>query len=451
MIRRLKTAVDALAALMLGAGLVVVLAALALVPRWRRRTWSTDRPRRLLCLVAISLTDVHAKGILPQVLQRDLDGYFDEVISVHFPSDRSQRVTLAARHVVWEFSGYFAQGLADFPYLSMLLSEIRALGALTRYLRHNPAMVIKAQDPYLHGLNGFVLSRLTGTPFVTLIVSNYDLSYRSARLLAYPQLKFRWLHSAISRFVFSQTDLVQAMSDNNRAFAMSHGANASIAVTVRSGAAPAAAHFEPLANRTNVKSELQLSGKKMVLFVGRLSPEKYPIDVVECAEIVIRARPDTVFVFAGDGPLRPQIDELIAAKQLGESVKILGFVSQPRIMDLCYSADAVVAPLSGISLIEAALSGAPVVAYDVEWHSELIRNHQTGMLVPYRDVNKMADAVEWILAHPAEARAMGVAGRELALAQHRPEQVLREEVASYQRLLVAHGSTPTRNVSCGFW
>jgi len=71
--------------------------------------------------------------------------------------------------------------------------------------------------------------------------------------------------------------------------------------------------------------------------------------------------------------------------------------------------------------------------------------------VARRSANPVADFEALCLAHPAEARAMGVAGRELALAQHRPEQVLREEVASYQRLLVAHGSTPTRNVSCGFW
>jgi len=65
-----------------------------------------------------------------------------------------------------------------------------------------------------------------------------------------------------------------------------NGADPAIACTVRSGAAPAAEHFGPLTSRTNRKEELMIGGQKMVLFVGRLSPEKYPEDVVLCAETI---------------------------------------------------------------------------------------------------------------------------------------------------------------------
>jgi glycosyltransferase involved in cell wall biosynthesis len=327
--------------------------------------------------VPISLTDIDRKGILAHVLQRDLDGYFDQVLSIHFPSDRSQLVKLSERHAVWEFSGRFSPALAAFPYLNMLLAEAQVIVTVARELRRNPAAVIKAQDPYVQGLNGFILSRLTGAPFVTLVVSNYDLSYRSAKLLAYPQLRFQWAHRALARFVFRRTDLVQAMSDDNREFAISYGADPARARTVRSGAAPDAIHCGPLSDRKNLKAELGLSDAQVVLFVGRLSPEKYPDDVVECAARVVRNRAGVVFLLAGDGPMGARLEQMIADLHLDRTVRILGFQSQRRVMDLCFTADVIVAPLSGISLIEAALSGSPIVAYDVEWHSELIRTGGT--------------------------------------------------------------------------
>jgi len=72
--------------------------------------------------------------------------------------------------------------------------------------------------------------------------------------------------------------------------------------------------------------------------------------------------------------MREELEGMIREKGLGWRVRLLGAQSQPRVMDLCFSADVIVAPLSGTSLVEAALSGSPVVTYDVEWHSELIRH-----------------------------------------------------------------------------
>jgi len=38
--------------------------------------------------------------------------------------------------------------------------------------------------------------------------------------------------------------------------------------------------------------------------------------------------------------------------------------------------------MGGFSLIEAYAAGRPVVSYDVEWHSELVKNNETGFLIP---------------------------------------------------------------------
>jgi glycosyltransferase involved in cell wall biosynthesis len=100
-----------------------------------------------------------------------------------------------------------------------------------------------------------------------------------------------------------------------------------------------------------------------------------------------------------------------------------------------HTADVIVSPLTGRALIEAALSGTPVVAYDVEWHRELIRNHDTGLLVPYRDYAAMATAILWVFDHPGEAGTLGAHARAAALEQFHPRKLLREEIACFERVL----------------
>jgi glycosyltransferase involved in cell wall biosynthesis len=392
-----------------------------------------------MCLVPISLTDVKAKGVFSHILQRDLNGYFDKVFSIHFPSDKSQLVEVNERHSIWEFSGRHFSSLGQYPLTNMVLSELRLLVSLSRFLRQTGVCIIKAQDPYIQGLNGFVLSRCSGASFVTLVVSNYDLSYQSAKMLAYPQLRFHWLEKALARFVFRQSDLVLAMSENNRDFAIRNGASAAIARTVRSGAAPAPEHFQPLTVRRNLKSELGVEDKKVVLFVGRLSPEKYPQDVVHCANAMqtVTGGDDVVFLLAGEGPMREGLEHLIADKRLWQRVRLLGAQSQRQIMDLCFTADVIIAPLSGISLIEAALAATPIVAYDVEWHGELVHDRKTGLLVPFRNVDRLTEAVRWVLGHPNEASRMGDAARQLALRQHDIGNLLRDEMESYDSLIAS--------------
>ena len=88
-----------------------------------------------------------------------------------------------------------------------------------------------------------------------------------------------------------------------------------------------------------------------------------------------------------------------------------------------------------MALAEAALGGAPVVAYDIDWHSELIEPDVTGELVPYLDVSAMADAMEQLLDDPERARRMGSALRSKALDMLDPERLRRAQIAAYEELL----------------
>ena len=60
---------------------------------------------------------------------------------------------------------------------------------------------------------------------------------------------------------------------------------------------------------------------------------------------------------------------------------------------------------------------------------------ETGRLVPLRDADALANAILWMLEHPAEAREMGLRGRQLVEANFTMEAMLAGTEAVYDRLL----------------
>jgi glycosyltransferase involved in cell wall biosynthesis len=136
-----------------------------------------------------------------------------------------------------------------------------------------------------------------------------------------------------------------------------------------------------------------------VLFVGRLSPEKGILDLVQAAD-------GMRLVVAGDGPLRDQVPGA------------LGFVPHHELEPL-YERAAVVAVPShregfGVACAEAMAHGRAVVAGAVGGLLDLVVDGETGLLVPPRDVPALRAALERLLADGELRRRLGEAGRERA-------------------------------------
>jgi glycosyltransferase involved in cell wall biosynthesis len=133
-----------------------------------------------------------------------------------------------------------------------------------------------------------------------------------------------------------------------------------------------------------------------VLFVGRLSPEKGILDLVQAADGI----PLTV---AGDGPLRDRVPGA------------LGFVPHHALPPL-YERAAVVAVPShregfGVACAEAMAYARPVVASAVGGLLDLVVDGETGVLVAPSDVPALREALERLLGDPDLRRRLGEAGR----------------------------------------
>ena len=80
-------------------------------------------------------------------------------------------------------------------------------------------------------------------------------------------------------------------------------------------------------------------------------------------------------------------------------------------------------------------SGRTVVTTDAPGCRDAIIPNETGLLTPVRNVEKLADALQWLIEHPKERAAMGRAGRALAEREFAIEKIVDQHMRIYQELL----------------
>ena len=87
------------------------------------------------------------------------------------------------------------------------------------------------------------------------------------------------------------------------------------------------------------------------------------------------------------------------------------------------------------SLIEAAACALPLVTSDVPGCREVVTHEVDGLLVPVKDAQALADAIERLHLDPAWARQLGLAARSRALREFDEKIVIRKTLAVYEELL----------------
>ena len=140
-------------------------------------------------------------------------------------------------------------------------------------------------------------------------------------------------------------------------------------------------------------------------------------------ELILRAfagldRPDARLEIAGTGDYRGELEQLANSLDLGERVRFLGFVSENEKVALLHRAWALcfTSPKEGwgITNLEAAACGTPVIASRSPGLRESVRDGQTGFLVPHGDVPALAAAMRRLADAPALVETLGASGRRFA-------------------------------------
>jgi glycosyltransferase involved in cell wall biosynthesis len=149
--------------------------------------------------------------------------------------------------------------------------------------------------------------------------------------------------------------------------------------------------------------------------VAPMKPQKAPLDFVRVAAQVAARKPDTQFLFVGDGELRGAVEAEIARFGLAQSVRLAGWRRDVPAIMRCLDVFVLTSRWEGLPRVylEALASGVPVVGTRVDGAAEVVRDGVNGYLVAPGDVPGLADRVLWLLANPAAAADMGRRGESL--------------------------------------
>ena len=163
---------------------------------------------------------------------------------------------------------------------------------------------------------------------------------------------------------------------------------------------PNAVEFDRFDNAVAInRAELEFSTAPLVLFVGRLDPQKAPFIVLEAFARLLQRHPDWQLLFVGDGPLRAEMTAWVSRRELDHRIQIAGW--RPDVPELLKTADLLALPSlwEGMPniVLEAMAAGLPVVVSRVEGTEELIRDGETGLLVAPGSIIELERQIEAIL------------------------------------------------------
>ncbi len=147
--------------------------------------------------------------------------------------------------------------------------------------------------------------------------------------------------------------------------------------------------------------------------VGRLSPQKAPLDLLAGFERVAGSRPETHLVFVGDGPLRGEVEARAAAAGLTARVHLLGLRRDVAELQRAFDVFALASRWEGLPRVfpQAMAAGLPIVATRVAGAPDAIMPGETGWLVEVGDTEDLARRMLALAEDPPLARRMGEAGR----------------------------------------
>ena len=171
----------------------------------------------------------------------------------------------------------------------------------------------------------------------------------------------------------------------------------------------------------------------VVTVVGRLEPQKGHTYLVEALRLARPRCPQLRCLLVGEGRLRPELEQQIAAAGVADVIHLAGFRRDvPALLAgsdaFCLSSLAEGLPYA---LLEATAQRLPLLVTRVDGMAELLADRQTALLVPPADPQALADGLCWLAQNPPAARALGQAAYDLVRQRFDPQRMVQQTLAVY--------------------
>ena len=246
----------------------------------------------------------------------------------------------------------------------------------------------------------------------------------------------------LRRFVYAQQRFIATVVD--RYIAVSHEVAARLGETFRiparkinvvhNGVALSSAN-QP----ANAALRVALTGsteKPMVLTAARLAEQKGLGYLLKAAALV----PEAIFILAGEGPERANLEAQAGELGLNQRVLFLGY--RQDVADLLACCDLFVLPslFEGLplSILEAMVANKPVVASSIGGIDEAIVHGETGLLVPPANPTALAAAIQTVLSDSDLGHRLAAAGKRRVHEHFSAEAMVRQVADIYEDVLSIH-------------
>jgi colanic acid/amylovoran biosynthesis glycosyltransferase len=328
----------------------------------------------------------------------------------HLPANRLHQILKATWHVLTNFHK------APLQIAKCLNASAYDCHTLDLYLRvvYGGILFATGKNEYdiVHchlggsGLMGVALRKLG------ILKGKIVTTFHSADAYVYPH---RWgPEFEVYKTLWPNTDLCTVSSDYMSQKIQSLGANAA---TIRK--LPVGLDFTKFIFK---ERKMGSDGMIQIATVARLAEKKglgYSIRAI--AQVCKASKLPIVYKIAGEGPERPQLEQLIRELGMEKQIQLLGWCAQPEVTQLLAASHLFVLPSvtakdgnkEGQALViqEAQAVGLPLVTTIHNGIPEGLLDKISGFLVPERDVEAMADRIQFLVSHPEVWIPMGKAGR----------------------------------------
>ncbi len=308
--------------------------------------------------------------------------------------------------------------------------DLLMLVQLTRLLRRERFDIVHTHCSKA-GILGRVAARLAGVPHVTHTHHGWSFHDRMPRLP-------KWLFTTAEGALAPWTRPMISVSNKTTKVGIESGIGSpSDYRLIRSGIPLRRFHPDEGRGRAVRRAMGIPEGHLVVGSVGRLTPQKNPMDFVKLATELLERHENATFIYVGDGSMRASVAAAAEAAGLGEALRILGV--RDDVPDLLRAMDVFVLTSLWEGLprvvLQALATGVPVLAYDTAGIAEAVVEGKNGHLVPRGAVGEMADRLAGLAEDASRRAAMSRAASEEFDTSFSEEQMILDLEDLYDEML----------------
>ena len=391
------------------------------------------------------------RSLIEIVTGKELNGYFDKVWTCHpnasllFENNDPEKfgkpiiTNLSPNHKFIEGKIGRYKFLEKLQIINFLIALFLLIKDLREIIIKEEVQIIRAESPHLNGIIAFILSFLTKRDFIVGVWGNPKVirKHKGKPLLSKFFRKI-WIEVAVEKFILNRAKYVMVQNQDNRNFVLEYGIDLSKTVITRFGELLNKVHFTDPKERKEGKKLLKNIGarnKNTILIIGSLIKERLHDHILLAVRELKNQGFLADFIFCGNGPFKNDLVKIAKKYGISDQIIIVGNQNQEWLSRVIPEVTVIASLLSGRALGEAALGGAAIVAYDLDWQSELIQSGITGELVPYSDWKALARSIKKIVNNQDEYLPLRKALRKKALKMLDPDSCISVQKKLYEKFM----------------